>query len=87
LRNAAVVLGNRPTPDAVPALIRGLNDVEPVVRGACAWALGHYADPEVRPALKTRARVEPDPDVRSEIMASLGAEIDGVEPAGTESTA
>ena len=40
LRNAAIVLGNRPTPAAIPALIRGLNDDEPLVRGACAWALG-----------------------------------------------
>ena len=39
LRNAAIVLGNRPTPAAIPALIRGLNDDEPLVRGACAWAL------------------------------------------------
>ncbi len=42
LRNAAIVLGNRPTTPAIPALIRGLNDVEPLVRGACAWALGRY---------------------------------------------
>ena len=42
LRNAAIVLGNRPTPAAIPALIRGLNDDEPLVRAACAWALGRY---------------------------------------------
>jgi epoxyqueuosine reductase len=39
LRNAAIVLGNRPTPSAIPALEKGLNDPEPLVREACAWAL------------------------------------------------
>ncbi len=40
LRNAAIVLGNRPTSIAIPALIRGLSDAESLVRGACAWRLG-----------------------------------------------
>ena len=39
LRNAAIVLGNHPTPAAIPALTRGLTDAEPLVREACAWAL------------------------------------------------
>ena len=46
LRNAAIVLGNRRSPAAVPALARGLDDAEPLVRGACAWALGQYGQPE-----------------------------------------
>ena len=43
LRNAAIVLGNRPHKAALPALRRGLEDVEPLVRAACAWALERYA--------------------------------------------
>jgi epoxyqueuosine reductase len=43
LRNAAIVLGNRPTAAAMPALTRGLNDQEPLVREACAWALERCA--------------------------------------------
>jgi epoxyqueuosine reductase len=39
LRNAAIVLGNRPTPAAIPALKKGLYDPEPLVREACGWAL------------------------------------------------
>jgi epoxyqueuosine reductase len=39
LRNAAIVLGNRPTEAALPALRKGLNDSEPLVREACQWAL------------------------------------------------
>jgi epoxyqueuosine reductase len=40
LRNAALVLGSRPHEAARPALRRGLEDREPLVRAACAWALG-----------------------------------------------
>jgi epoxyqueuosine reductase len=71
LRNAAIVLGNRPIPDALPALTRGLNDVEPLVRGACAWALGRYSEPAARGALQARGQVESDDDVRREINAAL----------------
>jgi epoxyqueuosine reductase len=43
LRNAAIVLGNRPSAAAIPALEKGLNDPEPLVREACAWALERCA--------------------------------------------
>src|SRR6267143_1807898 len=39
LRNAALVLGNRRDPAAGPALRRALDDPDPVVRDAAAWAL------------------------------------------------
>jgi epoxyqueuosine reductase len=39
LRNAAIVLGNQQVGDALPALTRGLDDVEHLVREACAWAI------------------------------------------------
>jgi epoxyqueuosine reductase len=67
LRNAAIALGNRPTPQAVPALTRGLHDAEPLVRGACAWALGHYPQGVARQALERRRVAESDHAVRSEI--------------------
>jgi epoxyqueuosine reductase len=47
LRNAAIVLGNRPTPTAIPALTKGLNDSESLVRGACEWALQRIHDSQV----------------------------------------
>jgi epoxyqueuosine reductase len=75
LRNAAIVLGNRPTPAAVSALIRGLNDDEPLVRGACAWALGGYPQPAAREALQRRRRMESDDEVRHEIDAALATSI------------
>jgi len=39
LRNAAAVLANRPTPEGLAALRRGLNDADPEVRAACATAI------------------------------------------------
>jgi len=39
LRNAAIVLGNQRCCDALPALQRGLEDEELLVREACAWAI------------------------------------------------
>lgn len=48
LRNAAIVLGNSGDHSAVPALEHGLQDPEPLVRDACAWALEQlrYSGPE-----------------------------------------
>lgn len=39
LRNAAIVLGNRGDPAALPVLQRALDDPEPLVREAAAWAI------------------------------------------------
>ena len=69
LRNAAIVLGNRPHPPAVGALMRGAADVEPIVRAASAWALKRYDDESARKTLRDRAAVETDPDVRAELQA------------------
>jgi len=76
LRNAAIVLGNRPTPAAVPALVRGLNDAEPLVRGASAWALGRLIEPAAHAALNERKSIEIDDAVRGEIDAALRAAVD-----------
>ncbi|MCE9544783.1 MAG: tRNA epoxyqueuosine(34) reductase QueG [Planctomycetia bacterium] len=68
LRNAAIVLGNQRTPTALPALIRGLNDVEPLVRGACAWALCQFSEPAAQEALQARRKIESDATVLEEIQ-------------------
>jgi epoxyqueuosine reductase len=67
LRNAAIILGNRPHESAIPALIRGLNDPEPLVRGACAWALGCYPDQRARGALAARRLIEANIEVLREL--------------------
>ena len=71
LRNAAVVLGNRPAPASVAALVVGLGDEEPLVRGACAWALGRNAAPQARAALEARGEIEQAAEVQAEISAAL----------------
>jgi epoxyqueuosine reductase len=86
LRNAAIALGNRPTPQAIPALVRGLNDDEPLVRAACAWALGRFAQPTARRALAHRRELEHDDDVLAEIEAALAAAVDDAPRATTQSS-
>jgi epoxyqueuosine reductase len=71
LRNAAIVLGNQRDPAALPALVRGLNDGEPLIRGACAWALGEIGGAEALVALRNRKQVEEDAVVREEIASAL----------------
>lgn len=71
LRNAAIVLGNQRAVAALPALCRALDDPEPLVRGAAAWALGRLQTPEAAAALRRRAACESDPIVGEEIRAAL----------------
>jgi epoxyqueuosine reductase len=73
LRNAAIVLGNQRAEAAVDALARGLQDEEPVVRGACAWALGQIATTAASKLLADRASLETDADVRQELAAAVQA--------------
>ncbi|RCS55981.1 tRNA epoxyqueuosine(34) reductase QueG [Bremerella cremea] len=71
LRNAAIVLGNRPHADQVTALSQGLNDEEWLVRGAAAWALGQHDFPAVMSILRERSESETDPRVQVEIDRAL----------------
>ena len=74
LRNVAVALGNLKSLEAVPELIRLLDDEEPLVRGHAAWALGEIGSlPAVR-ALEKRRVIESDDEVRAEIADALRAE-------------
>lgn len=71
LRNAAIVLGNRPSPAGLTALLSGINDAEALVRGASAWALGNYPEETAVEALKQRRKFETEADVLEEIVAAL----------------
>jgi epoxyqueuosine reductase len=71
LRNAAIVLGNQRRSEAISALTRALHDSEPLVRGACAWALGRIATEDAKQALADRQRSECDADVLSEIESAV----------------
>jgi len=71
LRNAAIVLGNQRDLAAFPALVQGLNDSEPLIRGACAWAMGQLGSAEAQQALQARLTIETEPIVREEIEHAL----------------
>jgi epoxyqueuosine reductase len=65
-RNVCVALGNWASPVALDVLSAALGDLEPLVRGHAAWALGRVGSAEARSALSSRASVEDDPwSVRS----------------------
>jgi epoxyqueuosine reductase len=71
LRNAAVVLANRPDSAGLPALLQGLEDREPPVRAACARALGRYDNPAAHEALRGKLATESHTDVRGELQTAL----------------
>ena len=71
LRNVAVALGNLKSQEAVPALIASLDDVEPLVRGHAAWALGEIGTQPAVDALQHRLQIEIDEAVRAEIEAAI----------------
>lgn len=71
LRNAAIALGNGRDEGSVAALGKGLNDCEPLVRGASAWALGQFKSASAEEMLRERQKVETDADVLAEIEAAL----------------
>lgn len=73
-RNAAIVLGNRPSDRGHRALLRALSfDPSAMVREASAWALseGYGRDAATRPALERAAGAEQDPGWKSAIQESL----------------
>ncbi len=71
LRNVAVALGNLKSRVAMPALIRALDDAEPLVREHVAWALGQIGTTEAVEGLQKRQLVEVDIRVKNEIDAAL----------------
>ena len=71
LRNAAIVLGNRPARKNMDALSRGLNDQEELIRGACAWALGRHGNYQSQPILENRLAAETTDEVKQEIIHAL----------------
>jgi len=71
LRNAAIVLGNHGDVRAVPALLEALDDAEPLVRGASAWALGRLRTVEALAALQSRQHCEDNAIVQDEIAGAI----------------
>lgn len=71
IRNAAIVLGNQKYQPAAGALAKLLGDPEPLIRGACAWALGEMRVASTRGDLEQQLKIETDPDVREELNLAL----------------
>jgi epoxyqueuosine reductase len=74
LRNVAIALGNKGRSDSVPVLATALKgDMEPMVRGHAAWALGQIGGEAARAELNNAAENETNPQVVEEIRAALNA--------------
>jgi epoxyqueuosine reductase len=71
LRNVAVALGNWGDPAVLPALVRALEDPEPLIRGHAAWALGRVATDEALYALQQASQQQDDAWVQEEIQLAL----------------
>ncbi len=71
LRNVCVAVGNWGSPAAVPALIPLLHDVEPLVRGHAAWALGQIGGEMAEQVLGQTWEREEDETVRGEMAAAV----------------
>ncbi len=75
LRNACYVLANQRDQRAVPALIRSLEDPDPLIRGAAAYALGQLSPDAGPAALHSRRQIEQNASVLSEIADALNASL------------
>ena len=71
--NVAVALGNIGNAEAVLALIRALEDEEPLVRGHAAWALGRIGTLEAVAGLHRRLGIEEDAHIKTEFAEAIGA--------------
>lgn len=71
LRNVCVALGNSGDPQAVPALIGALHDLEALIRGHAAWALGRIGGEQATQALQQALLSESDEEVKKEITCAL----------------
>ncbi len=69
LRNVAVALGNSQNPEAIPFLVKALDDKEPLVRAHIVWALGELMQSECIPLLGEKLAQEEEPIVLREIEA------------------
>lgn len=71
LRNVAVALGNAGRTESVPVLIAALRDLEPLVRGHAAWALGQIGGDVAFDAVRDALTLECDAGARDEMMLAL----------------
>jgi epoxyqueuosine reductase len=67
LRNVAVALGNSGNTQAIPILLKILDDKEPLIRAHVVWALGELSGPEVLPIIREKLNNEREEIVLEEL--------------------
>ena len=67
LRNVAVALGNSGNTQAIPVLLKVLDDEEPLIRAHVIWALGELSGPEVLPVIRKKLNNESEEIVLEEL--------------------
>ncbi len=67
LRNVAVALGNSGNPQAIPVLIKVLDDEEPLIRAHVVWALGELSGAEALPFIQEKLNNEKEEIVLKEL--------------------
>ncbi len=67
LRNVAVALGNSGNPQAIPILIKVLDDEEPLIRAHVVWALGELSGAEALPFIQEKLNNEKEAIVLKEL--------------------
>jgi epoxyqueuosine reductase len=71
LRNVCVALGNWGVAEAVPALVKALDDDDTLVRGHAVWALGRVGTREARESLRRLPKEESNDWLRQEIAEAI----------------
>ena len=67
LRNVAIALGNSGNQQAIPILIKVLNDEEPLIRAHVVWALGELSRSEIIPIVREKLKNEREAIVLEEL--------------------
>jgi epoxyqueuosine reductase len=67
LRNVAVALGNSGNSQAIPPLIKALEDKEPLIRAHAVWALGELSGPEAITVIREKLNDEKEDIVLEEL--------------------
>jgi epoxyqueuosine reductase len=71
LRNVAIALGNQGSSSVLPALSEAMGDVEPLIRGHAAWALGQIGGDKAKGILVSASEKEENSQVMEEITHAL----------------
>ncbi|GAB6138679.1 tRNA epoxyqueuosine(34) reductase QueG [Halanaerobaculum tunisiense] len=70
-RNAAIILGNLGSKEAIPDLVATLEDPKPIVRAHAAWALAEIGANSVVADINKTLATEQDKQVKEELQAAL----------------